>query len=82
MPESRKQLIQELFETMGSIFRGLKGGRGQLFKKYGLGRSQAFVFFALAHHHGGIAVKELARLAHVTSGAITQLLDPLVEHGL
>jgi DNA-binding MarR family transcriptional regulator len=67
---------------MGGIFRGLKGSRGQLFKKYGLGRPQAFIFFMLAHSKDGTAVKDLAAKAHVTSGAITQLLDPLVDQGL
>lgn len=82
MPTARKQLIQQLFESMSGIFRGLKGSRGELFKKYGLGRSQAFVFFCLSRDKGGMAVKDLAAKAHVSSGAITQLLNPLVKHGL
>jgi DNA-binding MarR family transcriptional regulator len=82
MPESRRKLIQQLFETMSHTLRCLKGGRGKLFEKYGLSKSQAFIFFMLAHHKDGMTVKDLAATAHVTSGAITQLLDPMVEHGL
>lgn len=82
MPNSRKKLIQTLYEKLGGVYRGLRGGRGQLFNKYGLGRAHAFLVFAISHHPDGVAVKDLATTCHVTSGAITQQIDALVTQGL
>lgn len=67
---------------MGGIYRGLRGGQGELLKKYSLSRSQAFLFFAISHHKNGVSVKDLANVCHITSGAVTQQIDSLVEQGL
>jgi DNA-binding MarR family transcriptional regulator len=82
LSDSRKQLIHQLFETIGGIFRGLRGGHGELLKKYGLGRSQAFLLFAISHHEGGMSVKDLADKCHITSGGVTQQIDALVDQDL
>lgn len=82
MPDSRKQLIQQLFETIGGVFRGLRGAHGELFKKYGLGRSHAFLLFSISHFKDGVSVKDLADKCHITSGGATQQIDALVEQGL
>src|SRR2546430_1540865 len=82
MTQTRHQSIENLFEQMNSVFRASHGGRGHLFKDYGLGRPQAALLFYIAAHPDGVSVKDLAASMHVTSGAITQFLDGLVAKGL
>lgn len=43
---------------------------------------QGDLLFIIAHHPDGISVKELAEHTAVTPGAITQIIDTLVEKGL
>lgn len=82
MPNNRQKLIQQLYEKITGIVRGLRKGQGELFKKYGLSRSHALLLFTISRYKQGVSVKELADTCNITSGAVTQQIDVLVEKDL
>lgn len=47
-----------------------------------LSAPQAMLLFTIAHQPGSISVKDLAEKVGVTPGAVTQLVNALVEKGL
>jgi DNA-binding MarR family transcriptional regulator len=80
-PGAREDLLQRTVESLSSIVRQLH--RGALLQEFGLSPSQARLAFVIARSgEVGISVTELARMTHVTPGAITQFADALMVKGL
>lgn len=82
MPDSRKNIVQQLIEKIWGVSRGLRSAHGEPFKKYGLTRSHPYLLFAISHNKEGVSVKDLADKCHITSGGVTQQIATLVEKGL
>lgn len=78
----RQSLLQEFFETLSCLKRALASGRSFPFDGCVLSKGQADILMYIAHHKEGVSTKELADYVRVTSGAITQAIDGLVEKGL
>jgi len=66
---------------MGKIFFSLKAEKNDTFKDLGIGRGHFWILRFLTHATSPVTVKTLAEELHVTSGAISQLVDSLVAQG-
>ncbi|MBI1862848.1 MarR family transcriptional regulator [Candidatus Microgenomates bacterium] len=82
MNTKRQQLLQEFFETLACLKRAIQKGRSFPFDGCTLTKGQTDILMYIAHHKDGVSVKELAEYLGVTSGAITQAIDGLVENKL
>ncbi|MEX0621483.1 MAG: MarR family transcriptional regulator [Candidatus Woykebacteria bacterium] len=91
MKQKREELIQKLAKELFGTFRSLapqphfwhRGHRDHDHKEHHYGRGHMELFFYLRKFKDkGVSVKDLARHLKVTSGAITQMVDHLVEKGL
>jgi DNA-binding MarR family transcriptional regulator len=80
MNRARQNLIQTLIQHMMSIMR--HGHHSGPLPQPVLTPTQGGLLFTIAHNKDGIPVKDLAKEIGVTSGAITQLVDSLVDKGL
>jgi DNA-binding MarR family transcriptional regulator len=81
MKTSREDLLQTLLQRMMSVMRHVRHPAPPP-GKLPLSPPQANILFSIAHKRNGITVKELADFTGVTSGAITQFVDVLVQKGL
>ena len=81
MDKSREDLLQNVVQRMMSVMR-LVRHPGPPPGEPPLSPPQANLLFTIAHKPEGTSVKELAEMAGVTPGAITQFVDSLVEKGL
>lgn len=88
MEKKREDLIQKLADELFGTFRSIvprshflhHGNHDQDKKEHHFGRSHMELLFHLRKHEkDGLSVKDLAKLLKVTSGAITQMVDHLVE---
>lgn len=82
MNDERKEMLQTLVEKMASVMRRVYTGHGFRLSEFKLGPPQVRILFFIAKQKQEVAVKDLAEMLKVTPGAITQLVDPLVEMGL
>ena len=82
MEKKRQQLIQGLMEEMNTIMRGWHAINNFPFEDYQLNRSQLMILFFVAPKKEGATVNELAKFIRITPGAVTQLVDSLVEKKL
>jgi DNA-binding MarR family transcriptional regulator len=80
MAKNREELLQTLVQRMMSIMRHVRHTGPPPVPL--LSPPQAHLLFIIGHRKEGISVKELAEISSVTSGAITQFIDALVERGL
>jgi DNA-binding MarR family transcriptional regulator len=80
MDKNREELLQTLVQRMMSIMRHVRHTGPPPVPL--LSPPQAHLLFIIGHRKEGISVKELAEISSVTSGAITQFIDALVERGL
>jgi len=80
MKSSREELLQALIEKMRCVIKGMR--MGHPFGDLTLGRPQAGILFFIARRKTGVSVKDLAEMLNVTSGAVTQIIDDLVEKDL
>lgn len=89
MEKKREDLIQKLADELFGTFRSLaprphflhRGDHGHGQKEHHFGRSHMELLFHLRKHEkDGLSVKDLAKLLKVTSGAVTQMVDHLVEN--
>ena len=77
----REELLQRTFEQLFSVVRQMH--RDVSPKEPLLSHPQARLVFVIAKcKDEGISVKELARAANMTAGAITQFADVLITKGL
>lgn len=86
MQDSRYHLLQSLIRNLrglySDLYRARPAGDRLTFAGKSVSRAQADLLFFVARHKDGVSVKNAAANLHITSGAITQLSDPLVALGL
>ncbi|MCX6006275.1 MAG: MarR family transcriptional regulator [Chloroflexi bacterium] len=82
MSKSREELLRALMEKLRFVMRGMHTGQGFQFGEFTVGPPQVRILFYIARKPEGVSVKELAEVLSVTSGAVTQFIDALVEKGL
>lgn len=83
MTISRNQLIEQFIELMGCIFRATKAGfHSALKEEFNLNGSDMMVLFFVAHHSKGSTTKDIAESLNITSGAVTQFVDSLINKDL
>jgi DNA-binding MarR family transcriptional regulator len=82
MDKTREELLRALVGGLGSVMRGMHAGQGFRFAGFTVGPPQVRILFLIASKPEGVSVKELAEVLSVTSGAVTQFIDALVEKGL
>lgn len=84
---SRKELSHKIIEKVELLVRCTQLTPGSdshsyPFSDLNLSRRQIFFLLIIAKTSEGISVKDLAEFSGVTPGAITQLIDSLIEKGL
>ncbi|HWA52462.1 MAG TPA: MarR family transcriptional regulator [Patescibacteria group bacterium] len=85
MSKKREKLLQEASQQLADVFVGPlrqmhNEHKAKNFKKeFHFGHQRARLLFALEKNQDGVPVKELAMKLNVTPGAVTQLVDKLVE---
>lgn len=82
MAQQRQELVQALMEKMICVVKSMHAGHGIPFGEFKLSRPQVMVLFFIARKKEGVLAKELALFLNVTSGAITQFIDILVQKKL
>ncbi|MDD5398986.1 MAG: MarR family transcriptional regulator [Dehalococcoidia bacterium] len=82
MSKSREENLRALFARLRAVMRGMHSGQGFRFAEFTVGPPQVRILFHVASNPDGVSVKDLAELLSVTSGAVTQFIDALVEKGL
>ena len=79
--QGREELLQQLIEKMFSVMKEIH--RDISPQEPLLSPPQARLVFTIAKYkEDGISVKELARIANITPGAITQFMDVLITKNL
>ena len=79
---NRRILLQNLIEEIRHVFKAIAFSNTFDFGKLKLSRPQIGIILIVAKNKEGITVKDLAQTFGVTSGAITQFVDHLVEKNL
>jgi len=82
MDNIRQKLLQSLMEKLGQIMKGPHAINNIPFGDLQISRAQFMILFFIAPKKSGATVKDLAKLLGVTSGAVTQFIDILVEKKL
>ena len=82
MAPKREEQLQSLIEKMVHVVKSIHAKHGFPFGEFKLSRPQAMILFFIAKHKEGVSSKDLAEFLDVTSGAITQFIDALVEKKL
>lgn len=82
MNKTREELLQALIEKMVNVMKSMHGSHGFSFGNFKLSRPQVMILFFIARKKDGVSAKDLATFLNVTSGAITQFIDPLVQKKL
>jgi len=82
MNKDREELLRALVARLVAVMRGMHAGQGFRFAGFTVGPPQVRILFRIASKPEGVSVKELAEVLSVTSGAVTQFIDALVEKGL
>lgn len=82
MSKKREELLQKLIEKMMSVMKSMHAGHCFPFGELKLSRPQVSIIFFISKNKDGVSAKELAEFLNVTSGAITQFIDPLVNDKL
>jgi len=82
MSKPREELLRALMERLGTVMRGMHAGQGFRCGDFAVGMPHVRILFSVAGKPEGISVKDLAETMGVTSGAVTQFIDSLVEKGL
>lgn len=82
MNKKRIELLKSITRELTRTSRKLDMGNCFTVANCQLTRTKAEILFFIASRPGGVAVKEIAAEFQVTSGAVTQFVDSLVESGL
>lgn len=82
MSKDREELVQSLIEKMTCVVKSMHANHGFPFGELKLNRPQVMILFFISKKKEGVSSKELAKFLNVTSGAITQFIDVLVEKKL
>jgi DNA-binding MarR family transcriptional regulator len=78
---NRSELIAELFETMDIAKRSMHGHMQTVVEGHAISRTQLELLFTIYHLQPTTA-KNLAAKLHLTPGAISQLVEELMEQSL
>jgi DNA-binding MarR family transcriptional regulator len=78
---NRSKLIAELFETMDIAKRSMHGQMQTIVQGHAISRTQLELLFTIYHLQPTTA-KQLAIKLHLTAGAISQLVEELMEQTL
>ena len=78
----RHDLIHGLIENIHRVIRGMAAGGGFPFGEVELKRPHVGILFCVAKNDDGVSAKHLAAALNVTSGAISQFVDQLIEKKL
>jgi DNA-binding MarR family transcriptional regulator len=78
---NREELINEVITGYGNTGRLLKSYMHESGSHQEIGPSQLHLLFSIASWVPAPTQKVLAQYLHVTPGALSQLIDPLVEAG-
>lgn len=79
MNNNRQELLQNLIEKMTRAIRNMNTIHDFSFGDCLLKKQQIIILFFIFENKGVSSVKEIAKFLHVTSGAVTQFVDYLVE---
>ncbi len=90
MFQSREEKIQLIFEKFENIFKTIHKRRFHLhknkqrfpFEDLNLSRREIIFLFIIGKSQDGISVKDLSKFQRITSGAVTQFIDSLIEKNL
>lgn len=77
----REDIIQQIFETTGSMKRRLHGQFQSSFEQLNISPAQMELLFTV-YHVEPVTHKQLAHKLQMTPGAVSQLVDGLEEHRL
>lgn len=78
---NRTELVEQLFESMDAVKRGMAEHMRQLQYDCPISRSQVELLFAIRHMQP-VSFKLLAQHLYLTPGAISQLAEGLEQHAL
>ena len=79
MKNNRQELLQNLIEKMARTIHDMNTINDFPFGDCMLKKQQIMILFFVYENKGVSSVKEIAKFLHVTSGAVTQFVDCLVE---
>ena len=79
---TREQLVQELLLRFRTVFHGVRSGIRFPLHAHDLSGAEITIMMRLGQKPHGISVKDLAAEMGITSGAVTQFIDKLVEKDL
>lgn len=82
MTHARNLQLQGLVNKLSCLYRTIASGQNFPFDSCSLSKPQTDILFLISLKKEGISVKELATALNVTSGAITQFINDLVEKKL
>jgi DNA-binding MarR family transcriptional regulator len=82
MKNKRQELLKDLIEKLTSAIHAMHKEQCFSFGGSVLGKPQAMILFFIYENKGVASVKEIAKFLHVTSGAVTQFTNGLVEKKL
>lgn len=82
MINKRQELLQDLLEKLTRAIHNMNTVRDFPFGDWLLRRQQIMILFFVYENKGESSVKDIAKFLHVTSGAVTQFIDGLVEQGI
>ena len=80
MINNRKELLKTLIEKLISTIHDMNMGQSFPLGDCLLNKQQIMIIFFIYKNKSEASVKEIAEFLHVTSGAVTQLVDYLVEN--
>ncbi len=81
MPQSREELVSQLFENMDAMKRGMYSYFHALQKDFPVSRTQLELLTTISHLQP-VSFKDLAQRLYLTPGAISQLVDGLATQSL
>jgi DNA-binding MarR family transcriptional regulator len=82
MNDERQKLLQKLIQKLTEVFQATHKDHCFSFDGLALRRQEMMILFFINEKKGQASVKEIAKFLKVTSGAVTQFTDGLVEKGL
>lgn len=82
MDRNREKCLESLMGKLSQIMKSMQAVSDFPFGDFYLSRSQFMILFFIAPRKNGATVKDLAKFIGVTPGAVTQLIDILVDKNL
>ena len=82
--DNRSKNLEEIAEKMQTLFKSAiqRHVHQHKFEHIAIGRPHIGILFILGQYKNGISINDLAHKLNVTAGAITQVVDKLVENNL